>query len=158
MSAIKVLLRMLREWHQSKINACVLLLKSQASQISTSLNSVLSVKLEATPLPGCTFGVKDWTDNANFTYFNQGHKPNSSEAWGNYDYSDGGGSNSMGASGCGPTSMAMVASSLGHEVTPEDTANWSAENGYHVKGGTVNSFFPKYADEIGVSCDEIGGW
>jgi len=140
----------------SDISNCEKELKSLSKKISDNLNSVIKNKLEATPLSGCLFGVKDWTNDDNFNYYSQRHKPGSNKTWDNYFYSFGG-YNNMAASGCGPTSMAMVASSFGYDVTPEDTAKWSTENGYHVSGGTVVDFFPKYANEIGISCDVIGG-
>ncbi|BCJ93564.1 hypothetical protein acsn021_11330 [Anaerocolumna cellulosilytica] len=41
----------------------------------------------------------------------------------------------IGISGCGPTSMAIVISTFtGQEVTPAMTAGWSAKNGYLVEG------------------------
>ena len=51
-------------------------------------------------------------------------------------------------SGCGPTSMAMVISSLtDYDVTPIDMASFSVENGYRTEDqGTSWSFFGAAAE------------
>jgi hypothetical protein len=60
-------------------------------------------------------------------YYNQGDNP-----WKNMMY---GTIRTIGISGCGPTSMAIVISTLnGQEITPEMTSNWSYQNGYLVQG------------------------
>ena len=94
-------------------------------------------------------GLKDWTNDDNFVYYNQGG------GWDDYRFSAGG-SSSMASSGCGPTSMAMVMSSLGYDVTPNDTAEWSADHGGHVEGGTTDDFFTGYADAMGVNSQSLG--
>ena len=99
---------------------------------------------------------KDWSIDDNFVYYNQNHMPNSNDTWDDYKYSNGG-SNTMSDSGCAPTCMAMVMSSLGYDVTPNDTAEWSAAHGGHVSEGTKWDFFPNYASEMGISCSVFGG-
>jgi hypothetical protein len=60
-------------------------------------------------------------------YYNQNDNP-----WKNMLY---GTIRTIGASGCGPTSMAIVISTFtGEEITPEMTANWSYKKGYLVQG------------------------
>ncbi len=60
-------------------------------------------------------------------YYNQNDNP-----WKNMLY---GTIRTIGASGCGPTSMAIVISTFtGQEITPEMTANWSYNKGYLVQG------------------------
>jgi 3D (Asp-Asp-Asp) domain-containing protein len=80
--------------------------------------------------------------------------------WGDKPYGD---HNTIGKGGCGPTSMAMVATGLSgnynsidlnHDgvLDPFETATWSAQNGYRVSDGTDWSFFPAIAKKIGLNC------
>src|SRR5574344_1014869 len=57
-------------------------------------------------------------------------------------------------SGCGPTSGAMVVSSLlGREVWPDEIAQYALEHGHRVEGvGTAYSLFPAIAKLYGLSC------
>ena len=66
-------------------------------------------------------------------YYNQGEEP-----WGNMAY----GTSTIGEAGCGPTSMAIVISTLtGQTVTPQMTCAYSIANGEYVSGvGTAHSF------------------
>lgn len=72
----------------------------------------------------------------------------------NYNNSYGYGT-TIASSGCGPTSVAMVLTSLtGEEVTPIETANWSLENGFRVKGnGTSWGYFDAIANEYGLESE-----
>ncbi len=66
-------------------------------------------------------------------YFNQGEEP-----WGSLPYGD----STIGAAGCGPTSLAIVISTLtGQTVNPQTTAAFAINNGEYVSGaGTAHSF------------------
>lgn len=95
-------------------------------------------------------------EGANFTpfdgeivYFNQREEPWGSHPYGNGFYS------SIAANGCGPTSMAMVVSSLTDKyVTPSDMANYATAGGHVMPGdsGSYWSLFPAAASTYGLSC------
>ena len=75
--------------------------------------------------------------------------------WGNYAY---GRSGTIGSSGCGPTSLAMVIVALtgNQSVNPKVVADWSAANGYRVEGvGTSWGVFPAGASKWGGHCQEL---
>lgn len=148
--------------YNSQVSSLESEISSLKSQIESNLKTASSQKLEATALAADSqtsgdtstdtttvnsAGI-DWTNNENFKYFNQGG------GWKNYRYS-GGGSNTMGKSGCGPTSMAMVLASLGYNVNPNVTADWSADHGYHTDG-TDEKYFTAYSKELGVNCKVLG--
>lgn len=82
-------------------------------------------------------------------YFNQGEEP-----WGSMSY----GTSTIGAAGCGPTSMAIVISTLtGKTVTPEMTCAYSIANGEYVSGvGTAHSFPTNAAHQWGLTCERVG--
>lgn len=89
-------------------------------------------------------------------YYNQNDSP-----WKNMLY---GTIRTIGISGCGPTSMAIVISTFtGLEVTPAETADWSYQNGYLVQGYengnpyamSSHSLIPALAKEYGLSCTGI---
>lgn len=79
-------------------------------------------------------------------YYNQGD-----ERWRNSSY----GSDRIGSHGCGPSSMAIVVSSLsGETVDPPNMARWAAENGYWCPGnGSYHSLIPAAAAAWGLSCE-----
>jgi len=53
------------------------------------------------------------------------------KSWSNRPY----GTSTIGIAGCGPTSLAMVASGLtGKNLNPYTVATWSARQGYYIKG------------------------
>ncbi len=59
--------------------------------------------------------------------------------------------------GCGPTSMAMIASALtGQKITPIDACDWADKNGYCIEGGTVWQYIPDAAKHYGLKCDNLG--
>lgn len=75
--------------------------------------------------------------------------------WGNYAY---GRSGTIGSSGCGPTSLAMVVVGLTGDTTvnPKVVADWSYANGHRVEGvGTAWSLFPAGATKWGINCEEL---
>lgn len=77
--------------------------------------------------------------------------------WKNKSYSTKGESTTIGASGCGPTCMAMVISTwTDKKVTPVDTCKWSVDHGYKAyKNGTYHSYFTPQAAAYGLSCIQI---
>ena len=99
-------------------------------------------------ITGASTGVQGAMANG-FPYYNQ-----SDPAWGSVPYGKEG---TISSSGCGPTSMAMVAKSYGANVTPEDTMKWSLNNGHRVYGaGTAWDFFRAYGNSIGVQTEQAG--
>lgn len=85
----------------------------------------------------------------NMYYYNQTEQP-----YRDYPY----GTGSMGTimyTGCGPTSMAMVLSTiLGEEVNPIEMANLAISNHNIIggNGGTDWNFFPAVSSKYGLSC------
>ncbi len=79
------------------------------------------------------------------TYFNQGEEP-----WASMPY----GTSNIRNSGCGPTGMSIIISTLtGENVTPEMTCNYAVTGGYYVSGkGTSHAFPKKAAEHWGLSC------
>ena len=63
------------------------------------------------------------------------------------------GTDHIGGYGCGPTSMAIVVSSLaGETVDPERMAQWACENGYWCKGsGSYHALIPGAAENWGLA-------
>lgn len=77
------------------------------------------------------------------TYFAQ-----NDPRWANAAY----GSDNIGEYGCGPTSMAMVITSLtGQNITPVEMAEWSCNNGYYIRGGgSMHALIPNAAAAFGL--------
>lgn len=67
-------------------------------------------------------------------------------------------SSTISKSGCAPTSMAMVVSTLsGTTVDPVQMCNWASQNGYYIEGtGTSWSFISAAASKWGLSCKDMG--
>lgn len=62
------------------------------------------------------------------------------------------GTSTISSSGCGPTSAAMVLSTLlGEDITPQIACDYSAANGHLVVGGTEDAFFDDIFDAYGVN-------
>lgn len=82
-------------------------------------------------------------------YFNQGEEP-----WGSLPYGD----STIGVAGCGPTSLAIVISTLtGQTVNPQTTAAFAINNGEYVSGaGTAHSFPTNAASHWGLTCERVG--
>lgn len=82
-------------------------------------------------------------------YFNQTEEP-----WGSMPY----GTSTIGAAGCGPTSMSIVISTLtGQTVNPQTTCAFSIQNGEYVSGvGTAHSFIGNAASNWGLTCERVG--
>lgn len=73
------------------------------------------------------------------------------ERWAGVMY---GSSSTIGQAGCGPTSMAIVISTLtGKPHDPLELAGWSAANGYRCEGnGSYHSLIPAAASFYGLNC------
>lgn len=66
-------------------------------------------------------------------------------------------SQTIGTSGCGPTSMAMILRSYGANVTPVDTCKFSTDNGYRTANdGTSWDFFSAIGKKYGVDTESLG--
>lgn len=77
------------------------------------------------------------------------------ERWADKAY---GKSGTIGSSGCGPTALAIVASTLkGKNITPEQVADWSVKNGYRCEGnGSYHSLIPNGAKNYGLKVEKLG--
>lgn len=58
-------------------------------------------------------------------------------------------------SGCGPTSLAMVASSLSRRNYPHEIAGWYGTR-FHSSSGTVRSIYPVFASDYGLNYSSLG--
>lgn len=63
----------------------------------------------------------------------------------------------MSLSGCGPTAMAMVASSLSRSASPPDVAKWYGGR-YHSSGGTEPAVYPVFAKDYGLKYASLGNF
>lgn len=81
-------------------------------------------------------------------YYNQ-----MDERWADVMY---GTSSTIGQGGCGPTSMAIVTSTLtGEAHDPVELAQWSVANGHRCEGnGSYHSLIPAAAAAYGLSCEK----
>lgn len=114
-------------------------------------------RAEANSLSAVSYSYEPEID-ANYTpfdgeivYFNQREEP-----WGSYPYGNGFFS-SIAANGCGPTSMAMVVSSLTDQyTTPSEMADFSTRGGHVMPGdgGSLWSLFPAAASAYGLNCTQ----
>lgn len=79
--------------------------------------------------------------------------------WKNIPYAVSGESATIGGSGCGPTSMAMVlATWADNRVTPKTECAWALAHGYKAKAhGTYYSYFVPAAKRYGLSCTQLNG-
>lgn len=60
-------------------------------------------------------------------------------------------------SGCGPTSMAMVASTLKRKVNPAEMAAWYGTR-YHTSNGTDPAVYPVFAKNFGLRYSALGNF
>ena len=83
-------------------------------------------------------------------YFNQ-----MDARWGSLMYGESG---TIGQSGCGPTSMAMVVSTMTDTyITPPEMSQWAVENGYRAEGnGSYHSLIPAAGIHAGLTAIGIG--
>ena len=103
------------------------------------------------PEPGGDDGTPLGTSGETIvTYYNQLDK-----RWSEIKY---GKSGTIGEAGCGPTSLAIVVSTLkGKNVTPVEVANWSVKNGYRCEGnGSYHSLIPEGAKHYGLKVEKLG--
>ena len=75
----------------------------------------------------------------------------------NVAYCSGKGEHNVAVSGCGPTAMAIVVSSLlGEEHNPEEMAKYSCKNDFYVPGtGTKHAFFASAGKKYGLSVKQL---
>ncbi len=97
-------------------------------------------------------------NNPEPTYYNQ-----NDPRWGGIPYSvknplDP--TQTIATTGCGPTAMAMVISTLtGKSVTPDIAAKYALEHGYGSEnGGTKWGFFPAMGEEYGLEVKQTGNF
>ena len=90
--------------------------------------------------------MKNHKENiAGYIYFNQGDG-----AWNQNGYC-------IAKAGCGPTSMAVVITSLtGKWVTPLDTAIWGYQHGFYSREGSAHEMIPAMAAAYGLRCQGVG--
>lgn len=82
---------------------------------------------------------------AGYVYFNQ-----TDSAWNQNGYC-------IAKAGCGPTSMAVVITSLtGKWVTPLDTAIWGYQHGFYSREGSAHEMIPAMAAAYGLKCQGVG--
>ena len=79
--------------------------------------------------------------------------------WASKPYAVRGESSTIGGSGCGPTSMAMVlATWADSRVTPETECAWALAHGFKALGhGTFYAYFEPAARRYGLSCTQLNG-
>lgn len=79
--------------------------------------------------------------------------------WANISYATTGEVTTIGASGCGPTAMAMVLATWADKaVTPRTECAWALKNGFKaLKHGTYYSYFAPAARRYGLSCTQLNG-
>jgi len=100
---------------------------------------------------GCSYeGIIFTNGSTEVIYYNQ-----FDERWANTMY---GTSGTIGEAGCGPTSMAMVVSTLtGREHDPVELAGWSAANGFRCEGnGSYHLLIPESARAYGLRAEGAG--
>lgn len=121
-------------------------LKGESSASWSSLQNNLQYGASG----GFGYGGTNGTNYQNFPLYHQG----GDAPWKDLSY----GSNTIGASACGPTSMAMVLSAAtGQSITPDKTSKWSVDNGYRQEGvGTSWGFFPALGSQYGLTTEEGG--
>ena len=77
--------------------------------------------------------------------------------WSAKDYSARGEKTTIGASGCGPTAMAMVLATWADpQVTPATECAWALAHGYKApRQGTYYGYFPPAAARYGLTCRQM---
>ncbi|WP_243641192.1 C39 family peptidase [Xylanivirga thermophila] len=97
------------------------------------------------------FSSYDFEDSSiDVVYYNQ-----ADSRWKDKPY---GKTGTIGRSGCGPTSLAMVISTLGNKiVNPVEMARWSYKNGYYAEGaGSMHKLIPAGAISYGLNVEGVG--
>ena len=87
--------------------------------------------------------------SANVVYYNQ-----KDPKWADKIY---GGNNTISVYGCGPTTLAMLVSSLTEEtLTPDQMAKWAYDNGYFCENsGSYHSIIPEGAAKWGLNVQSV---
>ena len=77
--------------------------------------------------------------------------------WRDHPYQVSGETDTIGASGCGPSCAAMLIETItGRTYTPEDACRWAVEHGYKAKGqGTYYSYFTPQFARFGIDCQML---
>lgn len=77
--------------------------------------------------------------------------------WKNLPYRVKGETATIGGSGCGPTSAAMLIETITEKTcTPVDTCNWSMAHGYKaLRAGTKHSYFVPQFAAYGIQCEKL---
>lgn len=90
--------------------------------------------------------------NFNLTYYSQ-----NDERWKNFSRGD---DNTISKNGCGPTVMAMLATTFtGSEVLPTDVTEWAYKNNYFLNdNGSSHSIITKACEEYGLKCESISDY
>ena len=126
------------------------------STLTTNTNSNATTGSNATAASssgGVTYGDYNSVING-FPYYNQGVEPWKSTSYGTF----GGEHKTLGGSGCGPTSMAMVMKSYGLNVTPKDVADYALANGFYKGNGTDRGLYASVGTANGLTVSpEIAG-
>lgn len=94
------------------------------------------------------FGSYDFMDGStDVVYFNQ-----ADSRWKNTPY---GKTGTIGRSGCGPTSLSIVVSTLtGNIINPVEMSKWAYKNGYYAEGaGSYHSLIPNGAKHFGLKVE-----
>ncbi len=131
------------DYYRRKVNEAKTKKENLKKAIDKLLSSVKSVVLSAsatTPKTSASYKLHDFVN-----YFQ-----------GDYHQSYGYGTTISGA-GCGPTSMAMIATYLtGEKHDPVEMAKFSLDNHHRVKGiGTDWEFFGHVSKTLGINCERI---
>lgn len=98
------------------------------------------------------FTSYDFQENEmDIIYFNQADSRWKDKAYGK--------TGTIGGSGCGPTSLAMVVSTLTDKtINPVEMSRWSYRNGYYCEGvGSYHSLIPNGVKHFGLSVEGTGG-
>jgi hypothetical protein len=130
---------------------------SKATSLSPASTVIAKPATKAAPKPKAsapthenTYGTQVGETVGDTVYYSQHDL-----RWAGTNYSVGGGG-TIGGGGCGPTSEAIIVSTLtNHKVTPEDMANFNMQNGYETSNGTAWSAFPAVAKAYGLHMTEL---
>ncbi len=118
-------------------------LLAQIQQLMTDFGLRQQNTATETPAAGSLDGLIYRDGETDVVYYAQ-----NDSRWADAPY----GTDNIGDYGCGPTSMAIVISSLtGSNVDPVEMANWSYENGYYIRGGgSIHALIPNAAKAFGL--------
>lgn len=109
-------------------------------------------------IPDDTYDFNGYWSNADINYLGEGTETRvvyfnqADKRWGSERY---GRTGTIASSGCGPTALAMVVSTLSNRaVNPSDMAIWAYENGYRVEGsGSSHSLMPNGGRHYGLKVE-----